>query len=166
MKVQVKRGFVNVNGHDYFHPSMSSLSGRYVEIICGLSRSRVDVYWHGKFYCEAAYVPTSESAVSPMRPAEKGRIEREFGRRMRQPAFYPMADEFPSMPEAYRCRSAIRSEDSLWREMRRTARRYHQMRQGTVENKEKIDMRPVLISIREGLDSVIRLLDEEAEGKI
>lgn len=128
MKVQIKSGFVKINDCDYFHPSLVSLDGRYTEVICGLSSSRVDVYWHGKFYCEAAYVPASESALPPMRPAEKGRTEREFGRCMRQPAFYSMIDEFPPVPEVYRCRPAIRSDDSLWREMRRTARRYRQLR--------------------------------------
>ncbi|KAA5957780.1 MULTISPECIES: hypothetical protein [unclassified Pantoea] len=136
MKVQVKRGFVESNKRDYFHPSLASLDGRYVDVICGLSSSRVDVYWHGKFYCEAAYVPASQSALPPMKPAEKGRIERALHGRTRRSAHYPMMGEFPAIPDNCRCRSAIRSENSLWREMRRTARSCRRLRRAKTQNNQ------------------------------
>lgn len=124
MKVQVECGFVKVNDNFYFSPKLCRLEGAYVDVSVWCDEE-VDVYVDGKFYCEAAYY-VGRSAMSPMKPAEKGRIERAlYG--ARRSARYPMMGEFPAIPDNCRCRSGVHSNRALRREVRRTARSNHRL---------------------------------------
>jgi|GEM_PF-6648101 len=130
MKAKVRYCFVQINDIFYYSPKLAALHERCVEVSVWFDES-VDVYANGEFICEAVRLNTP--ATSPMSCRENGRI---VGRRMRRSAHYPMTDEFPPVPEAYRCRSAIRSDDSLWREMRRTARSYHRLNRSETQSKQ------------------------------
>ncbi|KGT95330.1 hypothetical protein NG99_04750 [Erwinia typographi] len=152
----VIRGLVMFGSSAWYSPLLSSIDGQRVEVIKdGQSDDHLHVFWGGCHFCMANRLD-DHAYRSPLKPREKGQMERMVLKRVRQPLHYPMMDDFPTVKVALRA-------DDVVRAIHATERRYRQLRRASKRHRDA-DLKAVLLNLSQAMERVSRLLGKASQN--